>query len=209
MITAQGLTYRYSKETQITFPDFSYDQGDQVLVLGDSGCGKTTLMHMIAGLLQLQLGTISINGNSIKNLSGAAMDKFRGANIGIIFQAPHFIEALTVNENLQLAQALAGKKKDKIKVQALLDDLGIGHKLNASVKALSQGEKQRVTIARALINEPSIILADEPTSALDDKNCEGVVHLLKEQAKKNNATLLIVTHDNRLTKVFDQKLLLS
>lgn len=209
MIEVKDLTYHYNIDHPITFPDFSYAQGDQALILGESGCGKTTLLHLLSGLLKPRGGYVSINGQKLNALSGAQLDQFRGANIGIVFQTPHFIEALTVKENLLFAQTLAGKKKDLETIKQILNDLSIPHKLDASVKSLSQGEKQRVTIARALVNHPTLILADEPTSALDDKNCHAVIKLLKEQAKKNNATLLIVTHDNRLNDEFEQKLRLS
>jgi ABC-type lipoprotein export system ATPase subunit len=209
MITAEGLTYRYNKEVGIQFPDFSFQTGDQALILGQSGCGKTTLMHLISGLLKGQTGFVKIDDTDISKLSGSEMDRFRGKNIGIVFQTPHFIEALTVSENLEIAQTLAGHKKDKERVREVLSELSIEHKISSSVKDLSQGEKQRVSIARAIINKPSIILADEPTSALDDTNCEAVVQLLKQQAEKNKATLLIVTHDNRLKEVFTLKLILS
>lgn len=209
MIKVEKLSYQYSTQSNIAFPAFEYAQGDQVLVLGESGCGKTTLLHLLSGLLKPKEGSVIINDTNLSNLKGAAMDQFRGANIGIVFQTPHFIEALTVKENLQMAQSLAGHSKDEKAIKNLLEDLSIGHKLNASVKNLSQGEKQRVTIARALINQPKLILADEPTSALDDKNCQAVIQLLKDMAAKNNATLLIVTHDNRLNDSFNQKLQLS
>ncbi len=209
MIKTEGLTYQYKNQSEIKFPDFEYSQGEQALILGESGCGKTTLLHLLSGLLKPSKGKVSINNTDLNSLTGSNLDRFRGANIGIIFQTPHFIEALTVKENLQMAQTLAGHRKDEKAVESILSDLGIGHKLNASVKNLSQGEKQRVTIARALVNQPKLILADEPTSALDDKNCHAVIQLLKDMAAKNNATLLIVTHDNRLNDSFNQKLQLS
>lgn len=209
MVRIKGLKYHYLLDNKIEFPDFECQQGDQALILGESGCGKTTLLHLLSGLLKPKSGSVEINGQDLNYLSGAKMDQFRGANIGLIFQVPHFIEALSVKENLVLAQTLAGNKKNEETITQTLKDLGIGHKLNASVKDLSQGEKQRVTIARALVNHPKLILADEPTSALDDKNCTAVIELLKAQAKKNNATLLIVTHDNRLNDAFQHKLKLS
>ena len=206
MVKINGLTYNYSSEIQLKFPDFSLSKGEQVLILGQSGCGKTTLLHLLSGLLKPNSGDVNIENEDISKMSGAALDNFRGANIGVVFQTPHFIEALTVKENLTLTQTLAGKSKDTDKIKTLLADLGVESKLNAKLNALSVGEKQRVSIARALVNSPALILADEPTSALDDKNCDAVLKLVREQAKKHNSTLLIVTHDNRLKDQFDKRI---
>ena len=205
MVKINGLTYNYSSEIQLKFPDFSLSKGEQALILGQSGCGKTTLLHLLSGLLKPNSGDVNIENEDISKMSGAVLDNFRGANIGIVFQTAHFIEALTVKENLTLTQTLAGKSKDIDKIKKLLADLGVESKLNAKLSALSVGEKQRVSIARALVNSPALILADEPTSALDDKNCDAVLKLVREQAKKHNSTLLIVTHDNRLKDQFDKR----
>ena len=206
MVKINGLTYNYSSEVQLRFPDFSLSKGEQALILGQSGCGKTTLLHLLSGLLQPNSGNVDVENENISKMSGARLDNFRGANIGIVFQTPHFIEALTVKENLTLTQTLAGKSKDVDKVKTLLADLGVKSKLNAKLNALSVGEKQRISIARALVNSPALILADEPTSALDDENCDAVLKLVREQAKKHNSTLLIVTHDNRLKDQFDKRI---
>tara|TARA_Y100000385_G_C13028482_1_gene609587 strand:- start:338 stop:964 length:627 start_codon:yes stop_codon:yes gene_type:complete len=205
MVKINGLTYNYSSEIQLKFPDFSLLKGEQALILGQSGCGKTTLLHLLSGLLKPNSGDVNIENEDISKMSGAVLDNFRGANIGIVFQTAHFIEALTVKENLTLTQTLAGKSKDVDKIKKLLADLGVESKLNAKLNALSVGEKQRVSIARALVNSPALILADEPTSALDDKNCDAVLKLVREQAKKHNSTLLIVTHDKRLKDQFDKR----
>lgn len=206
MVKINGLTYNYSSEVQLKFPDFSLSKGEQALILGQSGCGKTTLLHLLSGLLQPNSGNVDVENENISKMSGATLDNFRGANIGIVFQTPHFIEALTVKENLTLTQTLAGKSKNVDKVKSLLADLGVESKLNSNLNALSVGEKQRVSIARALVNSPALILADEPTSALDDENCDAVLKLVREQAKKHNSTLLIVTHDNRLKDQFDKRI---
>ena len=206
MVKINGLTYNYSSEVQLTFPDFSLSKGEQALILGQSGCGKTTLLHLLSGLLKPDSGEVDVENKNILKMSGATLDNFRGANIGIVFQTPHFIEALTVKENLTLTQTLAGNSKDVDKIKSLLADLGVESKLNSKLNTLSVGEKQRVSIARALVNSPALILADEPTSALDDKNCDAVLKLVREQAKKHNSTLLIVTHDNRLKDQFDKRI---
>jgi ABC-type lipoprotein export system ATPase subunit len=206
MVKINGLTYNYSSEVQLKFPNFSLSKGEQALIIGQSGCGKTTLLHLLSGLLKPNSGVVDVENENISNMSGATLDNFRGANIGIVFQTPHFIEALTVKENLTLTQTLAGMSKNVPKIKSLLTDLGVEGKLNSKLNALSVGEKQRVSIARALVNSPALILADEPTSALDDKNCDAVLKLVREQAKKHNSTLLIVTHDNRLKDQFDKRI---
>ena len=205
MIETKNISHKYAHSELINIPDISLAQGEEVLVIGKSGCGKSTLLHILGGLLKPTSGMVLVKDQCITDLSGTSLDRYRGNEIGIIFQVPHFIQALTVKENLLLTQRLAGQKADLNKINELLVEMDVSHKLNAKVVDLSQGEKQRVTIVRALLNNPSVILADEPTSALDDQNCFIVINLLKEQARKNVATLLIVTHDNRLIDQFERR----
>ncbi len=206
MLSTKALEYSYDNQQQLRFPDFTCQRGEQWLILGQSGCGKTTLLHLLGGLMPPQKGEIVINDTQIDQLSTAKLDQFRGKNIGIIFQKAHFVNAITVEENLALAQSLAGVPIDRKRIHTILKQLNLGHKLNASTNNLSQGEQQRVAIARAIINRPTVILADEPTSALDDKNCAEVVRLLEEQAKEANAALLIVTHDTRLKELISNQI---
>lgn len=209
MISTSKLTYQYEGGQTIHFPNIELAQGAHALILGNSGTGKTTLLHLLSGLLRPKGGTISIQEKNINNLGEAALDTFRGLHIGLVFQVPHFMSALSVSENLALAQKLPGKTIDKQRIEDVLTLLNLASKINAYPHQLSQGEKQRVSIARAIINQPAVIFADEPTSALDNKNCFEVIKLLRDTASKNNATLVIVTHDNRLTKEFDQKIILE
>ncbi len=204
MISTENLQYKYHNGPILQFPDLAVDQ--ESLILGQSGCGKTTLLHLLAGMLAPSRGEVTIGGQQLSGLQGSALDLFRGKNIGIVFQTPHFIKALSVGENLTLSQHLARVSADKKIVAATLERLGISHKINKHVDQLSQGEKQRVSIARAIINKPKVILADEPTSALDDKNCNVVVELLKDCASRNNAALVVVTHDNRLKNEFSSRI---
>ncbi|MCF1749937.1 ABC transporter ATP-binding protein [Mariniradius sediminis] len=196
ILKAENISFYYDANQPFQIPDIRLDRGQQLLILGKSGSGKTTILHILAGLLQPKAGEVSIDGTSLYTLKGTQLDKFRGKNIGIIFQKPHILAPLTVEENLLLANYFAGKKTDRI--NSVLQDLGIAHKRKSLVNNLSEGEAQRVSIARALVNEPKIILADEPTASLDDQNAEAVVKLLKDQAEKHQAALVIVTHDQRV-----------
>ena len=208
MLKTTNISYSYGQSTLLTFPDINLERGEQGLLLGQSGSGKTTLLHLLAGLLSPKSGEININHQNLGLLRGSQIDHFRGQNIGIIFQTAHFMEALTVEENLLLAQQLAQKKKDKTLIYTFLRNLNLFNKLKSKPSDLSVGEAQRVNIVRALIHQPSVILADEPTSALDDKNAYEVIKLLETQAKQVNATLLIVTHDARLKGHFKNNIYL-
>jgi ABC-type lipoprotein export system ATPase subunit len=209
MLVTNNLSYTYKGSNEVLkFPDVVCETGEHWLLLGQSGSGKTTLLHLLGGLLKPKNGFVKVGKTEIQQLKTAALDSFRGQNIGIIFQKPHFVSALNVEENLQVAQFLVNKKQDKNRIKELLESVNLGHKLKSKTSDLSEGEKQRVSIARALVNRPVVILADEPTSALDDKNCAEVVKLLEKQAKEQNATLLIVTHDNRLKDYFKNQITL-
>lgn len=196
LFSSSGLTYTHPGQSQLSFPDISLSEGESMLVLGKSGSGKTTLLNLLAGLLTPQSGSVILGETDILKLSGAQLDLFRGKNIGLVFQKPHLLAPLTVRENLQVAQYFA--KEHSQEIDFILKELGMGYKANASVQGLSEGESQRVSIARALVNRPQVILADEPTSSLDDENAAKVVQLLEDQAKKIGAALIIVTHDQRV-----------
>ncbi|WP_114750007.1 ABC transporter ATP-binding protein [Pleomorphovibrio marinus] len=197
MLSTKSIQFEYTGVPAFSIPDIHLKAGEELLVLGESGSGKTTALNIIAGLLKPQGGKVIIDDVDIYSLKEDKLDKFRGKNIGIIFQKPHILSALTVMENLQAANFFAGKKENG-SISTYLEELGIGNKKNAKVNTLSEGEAQRVSIARALVNQPKLLLADEPTSSLDDKNAEAVVNLLKQQSKKLNAVLIIVTHDQRV-----------
>ena len=208
MLVTKDLCYQYSNSQPLCFPNLECEKGGSILILGPSGSGKTTLLHLLGGLIRPTNGQIMLKNIDLASLSDKNLDLFRGQNIGIIFQKPHFIKSLTVWENLLLAAALAGNKPNKKRISSLLERLNIVHKLHILTDQLSLGEQQRVAIARALVNEPKLILADEPTSALDDKNGAEVAELLDEESKRLEAALLIVTHDNRLQTKFKKTITL-
>lgn len=170
--------------------------------MGESGKGKTTLLHLLAGLMPVKTGSIRINDTDLKSLSGSALDSFRGKHIGIVFQQSLFLRSITVIQNLLMAQRLAGATENKELALEVLSDLNISDKVNMLPSELSIGEKQRASIARALVTEPALVLADEPTSALDDKSCERVSVLLENAVTKRGAALIVVTHDKRLKDRF-------
>ena len=205
MISTKGLNFKYNEQASFSFPDINLGKYENLLIIGSSGIGKTTLLHLLAGLLESNSGSINLYGQDISKLTQHQIDKFRGQNIGIVFQKPHFVNSLTVKENLQLAQYL-GNKKDQNRIIDILSSLDILNKENKRPKKLSQGEKQRASIAMAIVNSPKLILADEPTSSLDDENCDRVIKLLKKQASEFEAQLIVITHDNRLKKHFKKSI---
>ena len=204
MLETKNLKFKYDDDSELSFPNINTSK-ENLLILGASGVGKTTFLHLLSGLLKPLEGEIDLIGTPISKLTMSEMDRFRGKNIGIVFQKPHFINSLTVKENLQLAQYIS-KKIYKTRISSLLESLGIEDKANKKTLNLSQGEKQRVAIALAIVNSPKLILADEPTSSLDDLNCDKVINLLKNQAAKYKAKLIIITHDYRLKKHFKNTL---
>jgi len=206
MLQTHALTYQYPGAAPMVFPDFKAEKGEQWMVLGPSGSGKTTWLHLLAGLITPRGGRIRLGDAAYDTFSPGAFDRFRGNHIGIVFQKVHAVQSLTVLENLLLAQRLGGKTPNRAKAASLLERLQIGARADRKPGALSAGEQQRMAIARALINQPQLILADEPTSALDDRNCDAVQALLRESAAAVNAILLVVTHDNRLKSSFSQQL---
>jgi ABC-type lipoprotein export system ATPase subunit len=208
MIATQNLTFAYSPSKQFTFPDFACADRETMLILGKSGKGKTTFLHLMALLLKPTGGNIQINHQEISQLSVAQAADFRAKNVGIVYQKPHFVHALSVMDNLLLANYLGGKNQAKDKAQSLAESLGFTEHLSKKTTQLSQGEQQRVSIARALMNNPSVILADEPTSNLDDDNCLKVIDLLTKQTQEIGASLVVVTHDQRLKEVFEKQVLL-
>ena len=205
MIKTESLKFSYDGKKYFDFPDINLDSGENLLIIGNSGIGKTTLLHLLAGILKPESGSINISGRDISKFSDTELDKFRVDNIGIVFQKPQFISSLTINENLKLAQYLSHSKTSG-DAKKILESLNIKNKYQQKPNQLSEGEKQRASIALALINSPSLILADEPTSSLDDFNCNNVIKLLKKQAKDHKAQLIVITHDARLKKHFEKNL---
>lgn len=204
MLSSSGLSISYDSN-EIIFPDLTIPKGEHHLIIGESGSGKTSLLNILGGLLEPSTGKVEIDGIDISTLKRSKLDSFRGNTLGFIFQTPHFVKSLNVLDNLLLTQFCAGKKNQKEDVLFFLEKVGLEQKVNAKISSLSEGEKQRISIVRGLLNSPKIILADEPTSALDDRSCKKVIDLMIELANEVDATLLIVTHDKRLKDQFERR----
>ncbi len=209
MIQTKNITFSYNATTIFQFPDIVCHEGETCLITGGSGKGKTTLLHILGGLLRAASGEVVVNKTNIELLSERKLDHFRGRNIGLVLQENHFIEAFTVLENVMLASWLASGKKAKDKATSLLEHLDLKEQLHKLPSQLSVGQQQRVSIARALINEPKVVLADEPTSSLDDENAFKVADLLEKLSREYKTALVIVTHDSRLKERFNHQISLS
>lgn len=202
MLEVKNISYKI-KDRHILPPlSFTLNAGEKMLVLGPSGSGKTTLLATLAGLLRPDTGEVSYDNQSLYDQSTAKMDRFRGQKLGIIFQRHHLIKPLTVLQNLQLGLSFGGKEVDEQRIKQTLQRLNLSQKAGQKASTLSMGEAQRLAVARAVIGKPQWILCDEPTSALDDANAEATLHLLQEEARDCEASLIVVTHDNRVKSHF-------
>lgn len=208
MLATNQLTFAYNSTKQFVFPDVRCANREALLILGQSGTGKTTFLHLLALLLRPKSGSVVIDQTDLTQLNPADTAAFRAKHLGIIYQKPHFVSSLSVLDNLLLANYLASQPQDKSRAQALASQLGFDTQLTKKTHQLSQGEQQRVSIARAVMNQPDVILADEPTSSLDDDNTARVVTLLREQSEQIGASLIVVTHDQRLKDAFQNRIIL-
>ncbi len=198
ILASENLYLNYNDKAQFSYPDFKLKEKETLLVLGKSGVGKTTLLHLLAGFIKPKKGCIKLNSEPFSDLSQRKRDSKRGNSIGIVFQKPHLINALNAYDNVVIAVKASSSFIDKVYIDSLFSELNISEQQYKYPNTLSVGEQQRVNIARALANKPKLLLADEPTSALDDENCDAVINLLLKAAEINNSALVIVTHDNRL-----------
>jgi putative ABC transport system ATP-binding protein len=188
---------------------FSVDKGQFVAIVGASGSGKSTLLHLIGGLDTPTEGKVFINDIDIYKQNETGLSIFRRRNIGFIFQFFNLMPILDVEENISLPALLDSEKVDKKYLDEIISMIGLEDRRKHIPAELSGGQQQRVSIARALINKPSIVLADEPTGNLDSKNSKEVIELLKVTARKYNQTLILITHDNKVAEQADRVITIS
>ena len=198
MIQTSNLSFCYPASSPITFPDIKVAQGDVVLLSGPSGCGKSTWLALIAGLVKPTSGSLTVAGQEVAGLNNVAVDAWRATTIGFLPQKLHMSAALTVTQNLAMAQWAAGQHEDRIRIDAALKALGVEDLGKRKPSQLSGGQAQRVALARAVLLQPKVILADEPTASLDDEAAAFAIGLLVQTAKQRGATLVIATHDGRV-----------
>ncbi len=209
MINIQSLEFYYRNgDFHLHIPEFSIARGQKVAVIGPSGSGKTTLLNLIAGILAPVSGAVQVDDIKVSDLNDAARRDFRITNIGFMCQDFELLDYLTVFDNIvhpyRITSALSLDDSAKKRTAELAEDMGIGDKLRRKPNDLSQGEKQRAAICRALLTRPQVILADEATGNLDPDNKTLILDLLFRAVEEHEATLLAVTHDHELLKRFDR-----
>ncbi len=207
-IEISDLTFSYEAQGfELNIPQLSIAEGKHVAIVGPSGCGKTTLAYLISGIHVPSGGNVDIGRDSITRMTDGQRRDFRISNIGFIFQEFELLEYLRVEENIILPYLVnASLELDKAvyeRARSLAESVGLGDKLHRYPGELSQGEKQRLAICRALITDPCIIMADEPTGNLDDGNTDAIMELILNQARRRNATFVMITHEHHLLDRFD------
>ena len=208
ILKVENLTKKYGKkDTEVVALDnvsFSVSKGEFVAIVGASGSGKSTLLHLIGGVDKPTSGKVYINGTDIYSLNNDNLAIFRRRQVGLIYQFYNLIPILNVKENITLPCDLDGQKVDEKRLNELLYILGLEKRINHLPNELSGGQQQRVSIGRAMINNPSIVLADEPTGNLDSKASREIIDLLKVSNQKYNQTLIVITHDENIALEADR-----
>jgi ABC-type lipoprotein export system ATPase subunit len=186
----------------VDVPTFSVEAGQQLALRGESGSGKTTFLHLLAGILAPDSGSVLLNGRDMAALGEPARDRLRAETIGYIFQTFNLLQGYSCRENVLLGMAF-GAGADRAHATAMLERVGLGHRLDHRPRQLSTGQQQRVAVARALANRPKLVLADEPTGNLDRKNSREAMKLIRETCRENGAALLLVSHDPDVLSTFE------
>ena len=201
MICTRSLRYAYPGGTTLVFPDVYVAQGAVLLLSGPSGCGKSTWLALVAALVRPTAGSLVVAGQTLDTIKSVAADAWRAGAIGLLPQRLHLSAALSVYQNMAMAQWAAGQPEDAARIHAALQALGVQDLAQRKPGQLSGGQAQRVALARAVLLQPQVILADEPTASLDDAAAADAVSLLLATAKTQGATLVIATHDARVARL--------
>lgn len=188
----------------LDIPAFHVGPGEQLALVGRSGCGKTTLLHVIAGICAADSGSVAIDGLDITRLSEAGRDRFRAEKIGYVFQTFNLLAGFSAFENVLLGMTFARGKRDAARAAALLDRVGLSHRLNHTPATMSVGEQQRTAVARALVNKPKLLLADEPTANVDPANQQAIIDLVRTTCREEGVSLILVTHAVEVARQFDR-----
>ena len=186
----------------VDVPAFSLTAGEQAALRGESGSGKTTFLHLIAGILAADSGRVEVDGVNMTAFGEAGRDRLRAEKIGYIFQTFNQLQGYTVLENVVLGMSFGPNGVDRAHAKELLERVGLGHRLDHFPRQLSTGQQQRVAVARALANRPRLVLADEPTGNLDRKHAREALALIREVCREAGATLLLVSHDEEVLAQF-------
>lgn len=186
----------------LDIPAFDVARGEQVVLIGPSGCGKTTMLHIVAGITKPDTGKVFLDGVEITRYSEATRDRVRADKLGYVFQTFNLLPGFSALENVLLGMTFARKKISSQRARQLLETVGLGHRLHNKPSQLSVGEQQRVAVARALANQPQLLLADEPTANVDRQNQQQIVDLIRESCEKENIALLMVTHSMEIADQF-------
>lgn len=211
MISAQGIHKSYGKLEVLKGVDISVNRGEIVSIVGASGAGKSTLLHIIGTLDRADTGSVEINGTLTSSLNEKKIALFRNKHIGFVFQFHHLLPEFTALENICIPAFIGGKSRDATETKAmnLLNILGLADRASHKPSALSGGEQQRVAVARALINDPDVIMADEPSGNLDSASAKELHALFFRLRKELNQTFVIVTHNTELADMADRKLVMK
>ena len=188
----------------LDIPEFRVEPGEQMILVGHSGCGKTTLLHIIAGIGRPDSGKVRVNDWDITLMSEAECDRFRAEHIGYVFQTFNLLRGFSALENVLLAMRFTGRRADKGRARHLLERVGLGHRMTHKPAMLSVGEQQRVAVARALANRPKLLLADEPTANVDSAHQQQVLDLLRDTCTEEKVALVLVTHTPEVARQFDR-----
>ena len=211
MLEVEQIHKSYGTNKVLRGTDFKMKEGERIAIMGPSGSGKSTLLNCIGGIDKPDSGSIRFDGVDISKLSEEDLCKLRRSKISTIFQFFHLLPTLTARENIEFPMLLEsiGTKERERKIDELLDAVKIAHRANAFPNELSGGEKQRVAIARSLSMQPKLILADEPTGNLDSKNTDTVLDLIENLSKDHGIAMLLVTHNEHVTKICDRTIIMN